>query len=373
MDPIYKCPAWFFTRHQDCVNVLKDKRILKSLQADQPHSSCPMSSSADIHGSLLYTDPPDHTRLRAIVHQAFTKEAVSALAPKIEEIAESLLTDMAGSSEVDLIESFTYLLPLTVICELLGLPKEDRRRIRVWTQSLGHIDVEADLEQSAREFSDYMDDIIQQRRQSPKEDILSGLILANEDDSQLSDAELMHMVFFLLISGHETLTHLLSNGIATLSQHPDQFAMLKNDPELISGAVEELLRYEGPFDCSSYRYAPEDMELNGVQIRKGELIYALVLAANRDPEVFDDPDRFDITRSPNPHISFGGGIHFCLGTHLARLEANIGLRALITYFPDIRLAVKPEKLEWLPSIMIHGVKRLPVKLNQPGLLKRCLQ
>ncbi len=362
-DPLHHKYAWYFTRYEDCVALLKDKRLLKSPKAADPSSAEPNPDDYGIDSLMLYQDPPDHTRLRSLVHQAFTKKAIDQLAEKIEAHAKQLLDEMEGMRKVDLIESYCFPLPMLTISEMLGMPKKDLKRFRTWTQAIIKMNTTMSRDAAAAEFLEYCQHIIAERRKSPSDDILSGLILANDDGNTLSNQELTSMILMLLAAGHETVINLIGNGMLLLMEHPDQMAKLKANPDLIDTAVEEIMRYNGPVDCTSTRVAPEDMELNGVKISKGELVFGLVLAANRDPEIFEDPDRFDITRDPNPHISFGGGIHYCIGAPLGRLEGSIAIHRLIERFPNIRTNLFFKKLKWTKSISLHGLRELPVKLR----------
>ena len=377
-DPIYPYTGehtgntfWFFTRYEDVVAVLKDQRFIMDIRKNLPEEharrflrddddpSAPMWEAIDRH--MLNLDAPDHTRLRALVHKGFTPKYVRDLQPRIQEITDDLLDKMTGKAEGDLIADFAYPLPITVIAEMLGVHPEKRDKFREWTQAIIFGLSEEMSLAAVMEFVQYINELIEERRAEDKGDILSALIRANEEGDTLDHMELLSMVFLLLVAGHETTVNLIANGTLALMQHPDQFEKLKNDPSLIHSAVEEMLRFNGPVETPTWRWASEDIEVSGVVIPQGDVVMPSLLGANRDPDVFENPNVFDITRTPNPHVAFGQGIHYCLGAPLARLEGTIALSALVTRFPDLRLNTSVDKLEWNGSLLIHGMKALPVR------------
>lgn len=368
--PVTGNPIWFLTRYEDCANFLKDNRFGKSLDRlpkDKASRYGPGIDANDplnaVNAHLLNLDPPDHTRLRALVHKAFTPRMVDNLRPRIQQIADDLLDSMQG--EVDLIGSYAFPLPITVIAEMLGVPAADQERFKAWTKTLLF---DNDLERSqiaAMEFISYMNSMMDERRQSPQDDLLTALMNAEESGDTLSHEELLSMIFLLLVAGHETTVNLIGNGTLALMQHPDQQRRLVeslDDPEAVKTAIEEMLRYNGPVETTTFRVALEDVEMGDKCIEQGDLVLAALLAANRDPAVFDDPDRFDITRTPNRHIAFGAGIHYCLGAPLARLEGQIAIPALLRRFPTIELNAADDDLEWNASLLLHGLKALPVRV-----------
>lgn len=367
-DPIYNVMdgmgqnVWFFTRYHDTVAVLKDPRFMKNWMTNRdgidPDDFHPIWGQVEMH--LLNQDPPNHTRLRALVHKAFTPRAVRELQPRIQEVADDLLDNMAAANETDLIESFALLLPIVVISEMLGIPATDRDNFRKWSQILIGDDNES-KPATIMQFAEYMTEKIEERRANPTDDILSGLVNAEEAGDTLNRGELLSMIILLIVAGHETTVNLIGNGMLTLFEHPEQLQLLKNNPDHIKTAIEEMLRFNGPVDATTFRFAAEDVEWDGHKIKKHDVIHPLLLAANRDADVFENPDTFDITRDPNPHVAFGHGIHYCVGAPLARMEGAIAINSLLARFPDIRLNANPDTLEWGNILLLHGLKALPVK------------
>jgi cytochrome P450 PksS len=374
-DPIYPGVGpvtgnriWFLTRYDDVSEVLKDQRFIKDFRKNlkPEHAQRYLPEEDDptwqaINRHLLNLDAPDHTRLRSLVHKAFTPRRVRDLQPRIEAIAAELLDDMESQSEADLIDSFAFPLPITVIAEMLGVHQERRDDFRRWTNALLFgMDEEAGRI-AVMEFMQYVNELIAVRRNDDKGDILSALVRVEEEGDTLDHMELLSMVFLLLVAGHETTVNLIGNGTLALLQHPEQFRLLReNLDELLPSAVEEMLRYNGPVETPTTRWASEDITISGVTIPEGEIVLPSLLAANRDPAIFENPNTFDITRDPNPHIAFGAGVHFCLGAPLARMEATIAFKHLIERLPNLRLNTPVEMLQWNSSLLIHGMKKLPV-------------
>lgn len=367
-DAEQKTPVWLLTRYDDCAEFLKDnsnfyKDFARHNQSDDTDPV--RSSAAVINRHMLTVDPPDHTRLRAIVHKAFTPRMIESLGPRIQQIADDLLAKMAETDEADLIMSYAFPLPVTVIAELLGIPPEDRDRFRNWSQtiifnSLRGEDLEA-VGVAVLEFIMYFHTMFEERRAHPGDDLITGLLAAEEAGDKLDQQELISMIFLLLVAGHETTVNLIGNGTLALMQNPDQMTKLRDNPALIRPAVEEMLRYGSPVGQTSMRWAVRDLDLHGASIKEGDLVVAALIAANRDPAEFADPDRFDITRTPNRHMAFGNGIHYCLGAPLARLEGAIATQALLRRFPSLQLAVPEDTLEWTPSLLLHGLRALLVR------------
>src|ERR671938_782513 len=325
--------------------------------------------------SILSLDPPDHTRLRKLVQPSFTGRGMQALRGSIQEIADDLLDqaerDAAGRGEVaperrmDLIEAFAYPFPVTVISDMLGIPREDRETIRGWTENLLSADrrrgQEMDEETRAglREFIDYLRDLFERKRRAPTDDMITRLVQAEEDGDRFTEDEILSMVFLLFLAGHVTTVNLVGNGVVALLTHPDQLAKLKANPELAKGVVEETLRYWGPVDFIGRRIAKEDVEVGGTVIPRGEQATDSLASANRDPERFTNPDVFDIRRADaNRHVAFGKGIHVCLGAPLARVEGQVAFTTLFRRFPELRLAIPAEEVSWGGSFL-RGFARLP--------------
>jgi cytochrome P450 PksS len=287
---------------------------------------------------------------------------VEDLRPRITAVAQRLLDALPSHGSVDLLDAFAFPLPVTVIAELLGVPSEDQERFRAWTLTLltpTGSNLEP-LQRTAVEFRQYLQGIIAQRRSEPRDDLISALLAAEEQGDRLSAAELVGMVFLLMVAGHETTVNLIANGVWALLRHPEQLERLRASPSLIEPALEEMLRYCGPVRHSTSRFALQDTEFRGQLIPAGEMIMASVLSANHDPEQFEAPERFELTRSPNRHVAFGSGSHFCLGAPLARLEALIALPLLLERLPQLRLAGEPSALRWRGGLLIHGLEQLPV-------------
>ena len=315
-----------------------------------------------LYDNMLSRDAPDHTRLRALISKAFTNRTVQALAPRIQEIADQLIDAFAAKGETDLIEDFAFPLPIIVICELLGIPTEDRHKFRIWSHAFIGISNEADLSgNSLFEFVEYIGHLIHQRRHDPQDDLISRLVHAEEDGERLSEQELFSMIALLIVAGHETTVNLIGNGMAALLQHPDQAALLQRDPTLIDDAIEEFLRYEGPVEMTTTRYAAEDVTIGNTFLSRGTTVIVILAAANRDPQAFTNGDTLDVMREPNKHMGFGYGVHYCVGAPLARLEAKIAFTTLLQRLPTLQLAVPAAKLTYNDSAIVRGLVRLPVR------------
>lgn len=359
-------PVWFFTRYDDCVAVLKDSRFGKEIdKAHTPEPAAGESVAPDelavANRNMLSIDPPDHTRLRGLVHRAFTPQMVANLRPRVEQIALDLLDEMRDSDQADLLTAYAYPLPITVIAELLGVPVADRACFHAWAQALLISGDSDDITEAVRAFTAYIQSVFDERRAEPRDDLISALIAAEEEGDEIDREELVGMVFLLLVAaGHTTTANLIGNGTLALLQHPDQMRQLRNNPALIGSAVEEMLRYECSLERTTMRWACEDVEIDGQIIARGDAVIPLLLAANRDPAQFPDPDRFDISRQPNRHIAFGSGIHHCLGAPLARMEAAIAISTLLQMLPDLRLNVPVDALQWHENLLVRGLKTLPV-------------
>ena len=365
-DPVHESPMgfWVLTRYDDVAGMLRDARFGRKgfdtlLQA--------RFGEAGFDLSMLFRDPPDHTRLRALVSKAFTPRVVEEMRGRIQEIVDALLDRAQDVGRMDVIADLAYPLPLIVICEMLGVPTENRDLFRRWSvdiaRSLDAIALPTEPEVIERgtaarhALADYFRGLIAERRRRPKADLLSDLIAAEEQGDKLTEGELMATVLLLFVAGHETTVNLIGNGTLALLRHPVELRALRADPGLIGSAVEELLRYDGPVQRTG-RMPNTDVALGGRTIPKGALVLGLIGAANRDPAHFPDPDRLDITRGDNRHLAFGWGIHFCLGAPLARLEAQIAILALVRRLP--RLALATARLEWRRASTLRGLTALPV-------------
>lgn len=318
---------------------------------------------------MALADEPDHTRLRQLVHKAFTPSMIQRLASSMETLAHELLDRAAQKSVIDLREEFALPLPLTVIANMMGVSPADREKFRRWMA-----DPITDLSpkdpvgmirklRSAMGLNGLLKRLVADRRSNPRDDMTSLLVQAEESGDRLSESELIAMLFLILFAGHETTVNLLGSGTLALLQHPEQFALLKANPNLLDSAIEELLRYTNPVQHIAQRYLLEDVEFGGVTVPQYSQLLIGIGSANRDETIFDNPETLDITRSPNRHIAFEFGIHYCLGAPLARLEAKIAFKALFERFPNMELAVPAGELKWVGAPALRGLTRLPIRLN----------
>jgi cytochrome P450 len=368
-DPVHHSPLgfWVLTRYDDVVAALRDPRLAK--EAIASFVAARFGAPVPAMGlSMLDRDPPDHTRLRGLVSKAFTPRVVEGLRPRIQQIVDGLLDRVKARGSMDLIEEFAYPIPVIVICEMLGVPVEDHERFKGWSldiaRGLDLIWLGPDSEvgrrsvESRQALAQYFRGLIAQRRAAPRNDLLSGLIAAEEAGDKLNETELLATCILLLIAGHETTVNLIGNGTHALLRHGDQLERLRRDPGLIGSAVEELLRFDGPVQRTA-RIPSEDVVFGGHTIPKGEMVMPFIGAADRDPAQFPDPDHLDIGRGDNRHIAFGWGIHFCLGAPLARIEGQIAIGTLVQRLPKLALATRQP--EYRQSLTLRGLKALPVK------------
>ena len=369
--------AWLITRYEDVRKALADPRLSKDWRKLRSPGFVPDPSVGFLMAHMLNADPPDHTRLRRLVQKAFTPGRVAALRPRIEAITASLLDAMAGGGSrvggaagdspdgaTDLITAFAFPLPMTVICELLGIPDDDREEFKTWSKVILSSTATFDEYRAAGgAMYAYFTRLLADKRAAPADDLLSALITARDSGDSLDEPELLAMIFLLLVAGHETTVNLIATGTLALLTHPSELSRLRADPSLLPGAIEELLRYANPLNHATDRYAPEPLEVSGVTIPAGEPVLVVTSSANRDPARFPDPDRLDLERDASGHVAFGHGIHYCVGAPLARLEGEIAFGALLARFPHLSLAVDPAALRWRPSSLIHGLETLPVRLS----------
>ena len=366
-DPVHRSrlmDAWVFSRFADVDAILRDHRHFSSDPRKRVASGRRASLPNVEEPSMLFLDPPDHTRLRALVNKAFTPRAVAALEPHIRELMTTLLDAVDDPAAFDLMEAVAKPLPVIVIAEMLGIPPEDRAKFAVWSDQRARI-LEPTLSPDERETADaamrsldeYLMPIISARRVDPKDDIISALAQAEEEGDKLTEREVLIMLRLLLVAGNETTTNLIGNGVLALLRHPDQLAALREDPGLIPSAVEELLRFDSPVQVD-VRSVLDDCEVNGFRVRRGDNVVTLLGAANRDPDRFEAPDRLDVRRGDQNHLSFGRGIHHCLGAPLARLEGRVVLQALIDRFSSLRLL--EDRPAFRSSVALRGLLALPV-------------
>ncbi|MFG2947622.1 cytochrome P450 family protein [Streptomyces adustus] len=358
--------VWLVVGHEACRAAFTDPRLSREWRKSGRMNQIKSTDQDDPNlAHLLMADPPDHTRLRRLVSRDFTPRRIAALAPRVQQVTDELLDAMLAAADrrADLVEAFAFPLPMTVICELLGVPELDRDAFRGWSNQA--IAPTSGPEQAAAytELTAYFVRLIADKRGRPGEDLLSTMIHAvDEGGDRLSPDELIGMCSLLLIAGHETTVNLISGGMRALFAHPDQAALLRADLDgLLDGAVEEMLRYDGPVETSTGRLAVADVEMGGVVIPSGATVLIVIADAGRAPERFEEPDRFDIRRDARGHLAFGHGIHYCLGAPLARMEGRIALRALLERCPDLALDADPATLPWMPGMLMRGVRKLPVR------------
>ena len=363
--------VFLLSRHQDCLDILKDDRFVRDTGGFPIPIPLPKSVKLMMK-SMINTDGEQHRRLRSLVHKAFTPGRLAALEGRIEQLTHDLLDQLDGSStrnQLDLTKAYSLPIPVTVIAEMVGVDPNDVPKFASYVDKLASgftkLRMLKTMYWDVPKISNFVRQLINQKRTKPGEDILTGLIEAQEEGDRLSEDELVAMVFLLIVAGHETTVHLISNSVVTLLDHPDSLSRLKAEPELWDSAVEELLRFSGPVLATKPMFAKEDVVLHGVTIPKGKAIMPLLGAGNFDPEAFDNPEQFDITRSPNKHLGFGKGIHYCLGASLARMETKIALRNLFDRYPDLKLAVPKDQLEFQKMPGWSRYQKVPVALCTP--------
>jgi len=369
--PVLRTPLglWLSSRYEDCALVLRDRRYGKDFVGSTTRRAGPDAMKelavANLARTMLVADPPDHTRLRGLVVKAFTARRVEEMRPRIASIVDALIDRVIAKGQMDLIWDFSHRLPVIVICDMLGIPEEERAQFfeqsRVNARLLDPVPMTREEMDRANENSRivgvYFDHLFELRRREPKDDLTTLLVQVEEAGDRLSPQELRANVGLLFAAGHETTANLIGNGMLALHRNPEQWQRLKSDPSLIPNAIEELLRYDSSVQISA-RVTLEPVELGGQQIDKGETVITLLGAANRDPAMFEEPDRLNVERHNVKPISFGGGIHFCLGAQLARLEGEIAFAGLIRRLPDIALPERDQP-QWRPSFTLRGLQHLP--------------
>jgi cytochrome P450 len=369
-DPVHQSPLgfWVLTRYEDCVAVLRDQRFGRAGFEGFLESVYGSPAGYErLPRSMLFQDPPDHTRLRALVSRAFTPRVVEGLRPRIQQVVDGIIDRALDARSMEVIGDLAYPLPVTVISEMLGVPAGDRESIKGWSSDIARsldaigLQVDPDIVErgraARRAIGDYFRQLLPERRRQPRNDLLSLLIAAEEQGDTLSEGELLSTCILLYIAGHETTVNLIGNGLLALLRHGDQLRRLREEPALAASAVEELLRYDGPVQRTA-RITTTDVEIGGRAIDKGAMVVTVIGAANRDPAQFPEPDRLDLGRVDNRHIAFGFGIHFCLGAPLARLEGQVALGTLARRLPALALAT--ETVEWRESQVLRGLKTLPI-------------
>ncbi|WP_326784392.1 cytochrome P450 [Streptomyces sp. NBC_00151] len=368
-DPVHRSAQgiWYLTRYADVEAALSDLRLSNDRdRMTRAYSALggdlkAFSRLTDRLGRVMSnTDPPDHARLRRLANRAFTARRVEALRDGIQRIVDRLIDEaVAAGPAMDLVEAVASPLPLSVVCELFGIPPEDLPQVKTWFHRFGRLSEDIDKSEAAIEqYEEYLARLVRRRRADPGDDLISALVATQAQDDRLTDSELLSTCFVLITAGDETTTHLVGNGMLALLRHPDQLARLREDPMLIRTAVDELARYDTPTQAI-VRVAAEDVEIGGRTLREGELAYLFLAATNRDPERFEDPDRLDLTRPGNRHLSFGNGPHFCLGGPLAKLQAEVAVGTLVRRLPHLGLA-DDAVLDWRPNPLQRRLTALPL-------------
>ncbi|MDR7246392.1 cytochrome P450 family protein [Priestia megaterium] len=361
--------AWLITRYKDALMILKDKRFIKNpytlFDSNQLKDIIPVQEMEVLISHMLNSDPPDHNRLRNLVHKAFTSKTIENLRGQVQDIANDLLDSLKYKNNIDLINEYAFPLPMMVIGKMLGIPEKDFRQFRDWSNTIieaGNLPDkmhEALLEINS--FRSYLSKLIKNKRQNPGVDLITTLIHAEDEGQFLTERELHSTIFLLIIAGHETTVNLIGNGVLALLENPEQLERLRENPNLIKSAVEEMLRFYSPVELTTNRWAREDIMIDGNKIKKGEMVVVSLASANRDQNQFKEPQKFDISREDNKHIAFGMGIHYCLGAPLARLEVEIAINTLLKKLPEFQLNNQKE-LSWRPSYLMRGLDKLPITI-----------
>ncbi|MHA6762556.1 cytochrome P450 family protein [Streptacidiphilus sp. PAMC 29251] len=370
--------AWLVTRYADARQALADPRLSKNPGhhgQSSGRTGIPGERGADLMTHLLNIDPPDHTRLRRLVAKAFTPRTVAGFEPRVREITDRLIDGFAANGSADLIHEFAFPLPIYAICDLLGVPPEDQDDFRDWAgMMIRHGGgPRGGVARSVKKMRTYLAELIHRKRADlasgqAGDDLISGLIRASDHGEHLTENEAAAMAFILLFAGFETTVNLIGNGLYALLTHPEQRARLqasldRGETGLLGTAVEELLRYDGPVELATWRYATTPVSIGGQDIATGDPVLVVLAAADRDPSRFDQPELLDLARRDNPHLGFGHGIHYCIGAPLARLEAQYALAALLRRLPDLTLAAAPADLRWRGGLIMRGLRRLPVSFT----------
>ena len=360
--------AWLVTRYSDVQDVLKDARFAKNPRnAMSPEQLKKMPwippMFKPLEQNMLDLDSPDHTRLRALVHRAFTPRLIEQMRDEIQTLTDELLDAAEPKGSMDLIADFALPLPLTIIGRILGVPAQDNEKFHHWTKTLLSAGTKMNyfvVIPTIMSFMRYLKKLIKERRAHPKDDLVTALVQAKDGSDKLSGDEVLAMIFLLLVAGHETTVNLIGSGSLALLEHPDQLEKLRIEPAIIKPAIEELLRFVCPVEMATERYAREDITIAGTTIPRGELVLAVLGSANRDADYFDNPDSLDVTRENNKHLAFGLGAHYCLGAPLSRLEGQIAISTLIRRMPNLRLSIAPDQIRWRGGIILRGLEALPV-------------
>lgn len=359
---------WLITRYEDALPLLKDPRLKKDPTNVFSQNTMNMFLSVDnsdyLTTHMLNSDAPNHNRLRSLVQKAFTPKMITQLEGRIQQIADDLISDAQRKGTLNLVDDYAFPLPIIVISEMLGIPKEDQEKFRIWSHAVIASPVTPEeikeTGQQLSEFITYLQYLVDVKRQDPKEDLVSALILAESEGHKLSAPELYSMIMLLIVAGHETTVNLITNTVLALLENPKQLQLLKDNPKLIDSAIEEGLRYYSPVEVTTARWAAEPFQIHEQTIQKGDMVIIALASANRDETVFENPETFDITRENNRHIAFGHGSHFCLGAPLARLEAKIAITTLFKRMPELQIKGDREDIKWQGNYLMRSLEELPL-------------
>ncbi|MDY0849340.1 cytochrome P450 [Bacillus thuringiensis] len=359
---------WLITRYEDALPLLKDNRLKKDwtnvFSQDIKNMYLSVDNSDHLTTHMLNSDPPNHSRLRSLVQKAFTPKMIAQLDGRIQRIADDLISDIERKGTLKLVDDYSFPLPIIVISEMLGIPKEDQAKFRIWSHAvIASPETPEEIKETEKQLSEfitYLQYLVDIKRKEPKEDLVSALILAESEGHKLSARELYSMIMLLIVAGHETTVNLITNTVLALLENPNQLQLLKDNPKLIDSAIEEGLRYYSPVEVTTARWAAEPFQIHDRTIEKGDMVVSALASANRDETVFENPEVFDITRENNRHIAFGHGSHFCLGAPLARLEAKIAITTLFNRMPELQIKGNREEIKWQGNYLIRSLEELPL-------------
>lgn len=359
---------WLITRYEDVLPLLKDNRLKKDwtnvFSQDIKNMYLSVDNSDHLTTHMLNSDPPNHSRLRSLVQKAFTPKMIAQLDGRIQRIADDLISDIERKGTLNLVDDYSFQLPIIVISEMLGIPKEDQAKFRIWSHAvIASPETPEEIKETEKQLSEfitYLQYLVDIKRKEPKEDLVSALILAESEGHKLSARELYSMIMLLIVAGHETTVNLITNTVLALLENPNQLQLLKDNPKLIDSAIEEGLRYYSPVEVTTARWAAEPFQIHHQTIQKGDMVIIALASANRDETVFENPEIFDITRENNRHIAFGHGSHFCLGAPLARLEAKIAITTLFNRMPELQIKGNREEIKWQGNYLMRSLEELPL-------------
>ncbi|HHQ2456580.1 cytochrome P450 family protein [Bacillus cereus group sp. MYBK245-2] len=359
---------WLITRYEDALPLLKDNRLKKDwknvFSQDTKNMYLSVDNSDHLTTHMLNSDPPNHSRLRSLVQKAFTPKMIAQLDGRIQRIADDLISDIERKGTLNLVDDYSFPLPIIVISEMLGIPKEDQAKFRIWSHAvIATPETPEEIKETEKQLSEfitYLQYLVDVKRKEPKEDLVSALILAESEGHKLSARELYSMIMLLIVAGHETTVNLITNTVLALLENPNQLQLLKDNPKLIDSAIEEGLRYYSPVEVTTARWAAEPFQIHHQTIQKGDMVIIALASANRDETVFENPEIFDITRENNRHIAFGHGSHFCLGAPLARLEAKIAITTLFNRMPELQIKGDRKDIKWQGNYLMRSLEELPL-------------